>query len=1061
MNDIPDCEWLAQWQELAKRFAFQFNPALQPRAIIVYGCISKTTSDAEIKALLRILVKALESFSDIDLIDSIIMCLTRLLPLLSPESKIHKFMFWIAISILQLEETQLYASGLALLEQNLHTLDHMLNLFENTTTHQQQTLERIMMDAREPLEWQFKQLDASMGLSFKSNFNFALVGHLIKGFRHPVQSTVARTTRVLSALLSIVAKSESHDKFKVTPTSIPYLAALISVVEEVRTRCPVKHRPVIISSTANSNSTNILPLNYSSISTIHSLSHLPQSYSTTSIADLSGTSSSSPSYVLTNQTINSTLLNVQQSLYSRRQKSWDTSYIDRTRRIGGLLNVSGTRLLTVPSHVRHWHSFDIEHAVPRILTKPASTLVQLQQVKQVVPTISVTPQTTPETQQTPQISETNHLLDPNVLTDTSTQALVLTVLATLVRNTSDENEMRIIYEYLSESSIVFPKVFPVIHNLLDAKINSVLSLSHDESILASVQSIIYQMIACSAGDDASQQQQQLSYLQSCGFGGLWRFAGPFNVSRQNPDNVELFVNWLEAMVETCLPSLDEHEDGSESGVNNGNSLTGNNNTRHASLHHHRTFRHHHHYYTTSSTTACLNANLSSSMSSISIESIRSPTDRDGQFFDLNDLNRPAQSQSQNGNYTRSPNQLYQNLFSVRPSFSTHLLNTHQTSNILLSNVSFSYEDQSQCFDKSKSSHQTLSKITRQDKVINYLGFVLRSHSLFYCSVPKVATRTLLTFITYLHIRDDLIPLLTNYSTLNNTLNFTNNLNIFKLADFNQMLLSSTRNNSQSFTNNSISILKSFLSHLMIFNNTNLTKIDLWSMYQKESFPFIRLRTLSDPSILFSSNFTRVIFVRHPFERLASAYVDKIASLKHEPFSLYDNLRRVICRKYSSFYLTRIQKGFYRIHKRISNRTKEPCQKIIPKFEHFIHYLMSDSLKDDVHWQSYSKLCYVCLFKYNFIGKYETIKEDLQQLKLYLGLKSIHSNNENYFTTGKTKEYYKSLYSNLTNELICNLKYFYEDDFKLFNYRLEDYLTDQRTIQCSPSHKRVFKKRIKN
>ncbi|CAF4273079.1 unnamed protein product [Rotaria sp. Silwood2] len=655
MNDIPDCEWLAQWQELAKRFAFQFNPALQPRAIIVYGCISKTTSDAEIKALLRILVKALESFSDIDLIDSIIMCLTRLLPLLSPESKIHKFMFWIALSILQLEETQLYASGLALLEQNLHTLDHMLNLFENTSTHQQQTLERIMMDAREPLEWQFKQLDASMGLSFKSNFNFALVGHLIKGFRHPVQSTVVRTTRVLSTLLSIVAKSESHDKFKVTPTSVPYLAALVSVVEEVRSRCPVKHRPVIVSSTTNTNSTNILPLNYSSISTVHPLSHLPQSYSTTSIADFAGLggNSLSSSYILTNQTTNSTLLNVQQGLYPRRQKSWDASYIEKTRKIGGVLTVSGTRLLSIPSHVRHWHSFDIEHAVPRILTKPASTLVQLQQVKQVVPTIAVTPQTAPETQTSQISSETNHLLDPNVLIDTSTQALLLTVLATLVRNTSDENEMRIIYEYLSESSIVFPKVFPVIHNLLDAKINSVLSLSHDESILASVQSIIYQMIACSAGDDASQQQQQLSYLQSCGFGGLWRFAGPFTVSRQNPDNVELFVNCLEAMVETCLPSLDEHEDGSESGVNSGNGLTGNNGTRHASLHHHRTFRHHPHYYSASSAAACLNANLSSSMSSISIDSIRSPTDREGQFFDLNDLNRPAQSQSQNGNYTRS------------------------------------------------------------------------------------------------------------------------------------------------------------------------------------------------------------------------------------------------------------------------------------------------------------------------------------------------------------------------------------------------------------------------
>jgi len=209
------------------------------------------------------------------------------------------------------------------------------------------------------------------------------------------------------------------------------------------------------------------------------------------------------------------------------------------------------------------------------------------------------------------------LLDPDVLTDTSTQALLLTVLATLVRNTSDENEMRILYEYLSESSTVFSKVFPVIHNLLDAKINSVLSLSHDESILASVQSIIYQMIACSAGDDASQQQQQLSYLQSCGFGGLWRFAGPFTVSRQNPDNVELFVNWLEAMVETCLPSLDEHEDGSStSGVSN--SLMGHHGTRHASLHHHHTFRHHHHHYSASSAAACLNANLSSSLSSVSM-----------------------------------------------------------------------------------------------------------------------------------------------------------------------------------------------------------------------------------------------------------------------------------------------------------------------------------------------------------------------------------------------------------------------------------------------------------
>ena len=36
--------------------------------------------------------------------------------------------------------------------------------------------------------------------------------------------------------------------------------------------------------------------------------------------------------------------------------------------------------------------------------------------------------------------------------------LVLTVLATLVKYTTDETEVRILYEYLAEASVVFPKV---------------------------------------------------------------------------------------------------------------------------------------------------------------------------------------------------------------------------------------------------------------------------------------------------------------------------------------------------------------------------------------------------------------------------------------------------------------------------------------------------------------------------------------------------------------------------------------------------------------------------
>lgn len=57
MKGMKDCQWRQHWTELARGFAFQYNPALQPRAIIVYGCISKTVTDSEIKQLLRILVK--------------------------------------------------------------------------------------------------------------------------------------------------------------------------------------------------------------------------------------------------------------------------------------------------------------------------------------------------------------------------------------------------------------------------------------------------------------------------------------------------------------------------------------------------------------------------------------------------------------------------------------------------------------------------------------------------------------------------------------------------------------------------------------------------------------------------------------------------------------------------------------------------------------------------------------------------------------------------------------------------------------------------------------------
>ncbi|RZF46610.1 hypothetical protein LSTR_LSTR002942 [Laodelphax striatellus] len=522
MRDIPDCDWLQTWTALAKNFAFCYNPALQPRALIVLGCICKSVTDHDIKQVLRILVKALESFNDIVLLEALVMCLTRLQPLLRPESPIHRALFWVAVSVLQLDQVSLYAAGLALLEQNLHTLDSQ-GMFET------KSLESVMMATREPLEWHFKQLDHAVGLSFKANFHFALVGHLLKGFRHSSATTVGRTQRVLTSLLGIIAKPTKRDKFEVTPESVAYLAALLSVSEEVRSRCHVKH----------------------AVQRFEQMGALQQL-----AAGLSHRSDS----VHANRRQKSWDLLDQNALAQARQHKQQTQVSPNGG--GGESSFNNPSASSSGSAGKGWRSLD--DAAPAPPSQPSRSLFRTQRSSSVpAPDTETEPNREqsehpePDTAAIPTkdrntrvsvSNENNVMLDPEVLTDFSTQALVLTVLATLVKYTADEAETRVLYQYLAEASIVFPRVFPVIHSLLDAKLQAVLQVCQDQVILRSVQNIIQNMIAC---EDYSQQQ--LHYLQSCGFGGLWRFAGPFPKSNCTAENAELFVNCLEAMVETCLP----------------------------------------------------------------------------------------------------------------------------------------------------------------------------------------------------------------------------------------------------------------------------------------------------------------------------------------------------------------------------------------------------------------------------------------------------------------------------------------------------------------------------
>ncbi|KAK2831420.1 hypothetical protein Q7C36_016506 [Tachysurus vachellii] len=543
MRDIPGCKWLDQWTELAQKFAFQYNPSLQPRALVVFGCISKRVTHGQIKQIIRILSKAspllsidrgLESclkgpdnYNSQVLIEATVIALTKLQPLLSQDSPMHKALFWVAVAVLQLDEVNLYSAGTALLEQNLHTLDS-LRVFNDKSP------EEVFMEIRKPLEWDCKQMDHFVGLNFNSNFNFALVGHLLKGYRHPSSTTVARTVRILHTLLGLVGKHRNCDKFEVNTQSVAYLAALLTVSEEVRSRCSLKHRKSLLLSDVTMENFPVdtysvyhpepgcRPLKESQPWTSPKVSerYLAAYYPTMGQTSPRTRKSMSVDMGQPSQANAKKLLGTRKSFDHLIS---DSKAPKRPEMESGI---------TTPPKIRRVAENDYDIESQRIANS------HLRKVS---------------------VSESNVLLDEEVLTDPKIQMLLLTVLATQVKYSTDEFHQRILYEYLAEASVVFPKVFPVVHNLLDSKISTLLSMCQDPNLLNPVHGIVQSVVY----HEESPPQYQPSCLQSFGFNGLWRFAGPFSKQTQIPDYAELVVKFLDALIDTYLPGIEE-EGGEES-----------------------------------------------------------------------------------------------------------------------------------------------------------------------------------------------------------------------------------------------------------------------------------------------------------------------------------------------------------------------------------------------------------------------------------------------------------------------------------------------------------------
>ncbi|VDM39919.1 unnamed protein product [Toxocara canis] len=408
-------DWLLAWRNTARKWAFTASN-VQIRSLVAFSCLANSITDNEIKAVVSILVQVVKRRESLSSISGVTLALTRLHTLTPSNSAIHRLCFWIVILLFQLEHATIYEYAVQLLHSNLIHLDQM-GVFEHTS------LERVAMDARLHLEWDLKALDQCAGLSFRANFNFALVGYLLKGLRQPFLS--ARIVHLLQFILRIHAKTNHHSPYVLTVDNTPYLLALLPFDQKVQRRFRLE-------SSADQQLTK---------SVLH------------------------PPWTLT------------------KTEQPDSPEFD----------------MDVRPTINVWSDDEDECAV---------------------------------------------LLDANVICGEQAQSLTVAVLAILARSCPN---VHLVLDYLLEAVNVFPTVVPVIECLLDQRIVGLIQSCNSARTLATVVRLIE--TSALGESPAGTPQQVCSFLQQCGFAGLWRYAGSFLSPRASRQAINAnFCSCLECIL---------------------------------------------------------------------------------------------------------------------------------------------------------------------------------------------------------------------------------------------------------------------------------------------------------------------------------------------------------------------------------------------------------------------------------------------------------------------------------------------------------------------------------
>ncbi|KAI0871616.1 GTPase [Hypoxylon argillaceum] len=219
--------WRSRWMSLVASTAFQNNPAIQPRAFTVMGCLAREEIDDDL--LYQVLVALRHSITrfgedgSTDMLVAVVTSLSKMISKLTSASRYGLQLFWLSLSLIRLMPTpRLFNCATQLLEAVLTNIGISSELRSDKTAS-------FLLQGRSTLEEATLPLDDVYGVHFTpDNFHFAVSACLVRGLTDP--STKPSTLRVVSTFLELTTSHLSSKTPKIS-SSIFYQSPYMSLIQ--------------------------------------------------------------------------------------------------------------------------------------------------------------------------------------------------------------------------------------------------------------------------------------------------------------------------------------------------------------------------------------------------------------------------------------------------------------------------------------------------------------------------------------------------------------------------------------------------------------------------------------------------------------------------------------------------------------------------------------------------------------------------------------------------------------------------------------------------------------